>query len=114
MTHGQTVDEQRLTQEMELGLQGIEKARHDALQASFNALRAQTEYLLTAQQLRPCFMTPIRVEHDGFQWLCKAQNIEGVVGGGDCPQSAMLDFDKVWNGLDRKRPDSDSSLEAGQ
>jgi len=114
MTIKATIEEQQLVQEMERGLQKLERARHEALQASFDAKRSQIEYLLAAQQLRPCFMTPIRVEHDGFRWVCKASNIEDAVGTGDSPNAAMVDFDRVWNGLDRKRPDPDSGLASGQ
>jgi len=98
MTVQKITDERQLAHETAMSFQALEGIRHDVVRASFEAKTSQIEYLLAAQQLRPCFMTPIKVEHDGLHWVCQAINIEGVVGGGDSPNEAMIDFDRKWNG----------------
>ena len=50
------------------------------------------------EQLRPSVLFQPRVFKDGDKWCClRGENLmEGVVGFGDTPNEATLEFDKEW------------------
>lgn len=84
------------------------QAIYDAARQSFDIsyALAQAQAAITAvecEHIRPSVLYRPKLSLDGNQWIAiYGDNIqEGVVGCGDSPAAAMLDFDSAWNRKER-------------
>lgn len=57
--------------------------------------------VVTQKALMPHRVYGPHLHHDGIQWVAEIEFAEGesIVGRGNCPSAALLDFDNQWLGL---------------
>ena len=74
------------------------KLENQILAERLNAERAMTQR--NEIDLLPHRLYGVSLTNDGLQWIAKLEVSEGVlvVGSGECPSQALMDFDKQWLG----------------
>jgi len=62
---------------------------------------AEQEHISSRMLNLPHRALPIKIYNDGLVWVAKYECVEGepVVGRGESPQLALIDFDHHWLGL---------------
>lgn len=72
-------------------------------EAQADAEEARTRATQTCLVTRPCRLYPVVLMNDGLEWVCKlpghSDPSRDLVGTGECPEKALLAFDKAWYGV---------------
>jgi hypothetical protein len=80
-------------------------AQENLREAKANADISVAELLRIQTSIRPSRNFPISLKHDGMQWVCRLVSGEeprnDLVGGGECPEAAMVNFDLAWYGIQK-------------
>lgn len=77
-------------------LQGLilERAKNEAQEASIKAVVA-------GYPLLPHMRYGCRIFYDGLEWVCMfGSGEQAVVGRGESPREATMNFDSAWNGTE--------------
>lgn len=88
----------------------FEQALRDAFDISFAVQGVQQEFMNAAMELqRPSILYKPTLSKDGNAWIALlGENLQvGVVGVGDSPAKAVLDFDREFYGHPRPVPTAD-------
>lgn len=77
----------------------IEQKKLEILHQEMRLAKAET-YHIQAQSL-PHRLYPPMLYHDGVSWVAVQElaNNSTIVGRGDCPQAALVDYDNQWLGI---------------
>ncbi len=82
-------------------------AQENLREAKANADIAAAILLQTQTAMRPSRNFPISLKHDGMQWVCRFVSGDDdprndLVGGGECPEAALVNFDLQWYGIQKE------------
>lgn len=81
-------------------------AQENLREATANAKLAEACLLQTQTSMRPSRNYPVTLKHDGMQWVCRMvcgdDPRADLIGKGDAPEAALVDFDLNWYGIQKQ------------
>lgn len=81
-------------------------AQENLREAKNNADLAAACLLQTQTSMRPSRNYPITLKNDGVQWVCRLvcgdDPRADLIGKGDHPESALVNFDLNWYGIPKQ------------
>lgn len=81
-------------------------AQENLREAKTNADLAVAELLRTQTSMRPSRNYPVTLKNDGMQWVCRMvcgdDPRSDLIGKGDHPEAALVDFDLNWYGIQKQ------------
>jgi hypothetical protein len=81
-------------------------AQENLREAKLNADISAASLLQLQTSMRPSRNYPVTLKHDGMQWVCRMvcgdDPRSDLIGKGDAPEGALVDFDLNWYGIQKQ------------